>query len=69
MALSVIMEQADKVKGIAYPLYQMGLAAQGEWNALSFLAGLDVVLAALSILLLKWLCEKGSNIFETLSNA
>ena len=40
-----------------------------EVKALSFLAGLDVVLAALSILLLKWLCKKGSNIFETLTNA
>ena len=40
-----------------------------EVKALSFLAGLDVVLAVLCILLLKWLCKKGSNIFETLTNA
>ena len=29
---------ADKVKGIAYPLYQMGLAAEGKWNAFLFFA-------------------------------
>ena len=40
-----------------------------EVKALSFLAGLDVVLAVLCILLLKWLCKKGSFIFETLTNA
>ena len=40
-----------------------------EVKALSFLAGLDVVLAVLCILLLKWLCKQGSNIFETLTNA
>ena len=39
-----------------------------EVKALSFLAGLDVVLAVLCILLLKWLCKKGSFIFETLTN-
>lgn len=39
-----------------------------EVKALSFLAGLDVVLAVLCIFLLKWLRKKGSNIFETLTN-
>ena len=44
---------ADKVKGIAYPLYQMGLAAEGKWNAFLFFAFAVLVLFAVIYFILQ----------------